>query len=117
MVFEKMETKVLHNFIQQGENETTEFKLSFQKEVIEFLKEIQKGFRVTVYKAFTATKDDEGINRLLSFIRTSPSLRVSQISKALDIPQKTLERWIKQLKDENKVEYRGSKKTGGYHAL
>jgi len=27
---------------------------------------------------------------------------------------KTLERWIKKLKDENKIEYKGSKRTGGY---
>ena len=26
----------------------------------------------------------------------------------------TLERWIKKLKDENKIEYKGSKRTGGY---
>ncbi len=38
------------------------------------------------------------------------------IEKKLNIPAKTLERWIKQLKTENKIEYKGSKKTGGYYA-
>ena len=42
------------------------------------------------------------------------NLRVSQISLALKIPSKTIERWINTLKQENKIEYRGSKKAGGY---
>jgi len=56
----------------------------------------------------------EGIKFLYTFIKNNPSLRVSQISQKIDTPSKTLERWIKQLKDENKIEYIGSKKTGGY---
>jgi ATP-dependent DNA helicase RecG len=32
----------------------------------------------------------------------------------LKTPAKTIERWIKQLRDEGEIEYRGSKKTGGY---
>ncbi len=31
-----------------------------------------------------------------------------------DAPQRTIERWLKQLKDENKIEFRGAPKTGGY---
>jgi len=30
------------------------------------------------------------------------------------VTKRTIERWIKQLKDENKVEFRGSSKMGGY---
>lgn len=59
---------------------------------------------------------NEGIKSLLEYISMYPSKRVSQIEKALNIPAKTLERWIKQLKNEDKIEYRGSKKSGGYFA-
>ena len=57
---------------------------------------------------------NEGINNVYIFIKNNPSKRVSQLEKELGIPAKTLERWIKQLKTENKVEFIGSKKTGGY---
>jgi len=30
------------------------------------------------------------------------------------VTTRTLERWVKQLKDDNKIEFQGSKKTGGY---
>lgn len=58
---------------------------------------------------------NEGINTLYEFIKKNPSKRVSQIEKELKIPSKTLERWIRVLKDNNKIEYKGSKKTGGYY--
>ncbi len=28
--------------------------------------------------------------------------------------QRTIERWLKQLRDEDKIEFKGSAKTGGY---
>lgn len=59
---------------------------------------------------------NEGINSLLTYIKNNPNQRVSQIEKTLNVPAKTLERWIKQLKDEEKIIYKGSKKTGGYFA-
>ena len=72
--------------------------------------EIQNGFRVTIYK----DKSNEGINILYKYIQKNPLKRVSQIKKDLNIPAKTLERWIKTLKDKDKIAFQGSKKTGGY---
>ena len=60
---------------------------------------------------------NEGISPLYIYIKNNPGKRVSQIEKNLNVPAKTLERWIKQLKDEGKIVYKGSKKTGGYFAL
>ena len=77
--------------------------------------EQQKGFKVTVYKETTQEKINEGINVLYDFIKHNPAQRVSQIQKNLNTPAKTLERWIKQLRDQEKIEYWGSKKTGGYY--
>lgn len=59
---------------------------------------------------------NEGVNTLLDFIRMTPGLRTFQISKALDIPVRTLQRRLRKLKNQNKIEFRGSPRTGGYHA-
>ena len=72
---------------------------------------IANAMQITFFK-----KSHEGIKSLYTFIQENPSLRVSQIEKKLNIPAKTLERWIKQLKDQGKIEYIGSNKTGGYIA-
>ncbi len=81
--------------------------------------EIQKGFQVTLYKKILSKKLDGGINGginlLLAFISENENLSAKIISKSMNEPLRTIQRWIKQLKDENKIEYRGSKKTGGYY--
>lgn len=60
---------------------------------------------------------NEGVVRLLSLIQDKPGMRTPQISIALDVPIKTLERWLKKLREEGKVEFRGSPKTGGYWSV
>ena len=52
---------------------------------------------------------------MLTLVKSRPGINVPEFSKELDIPSKTLERWLKQLKDQKLVEHRGSRKTGGYH--
>jgi ATP-dependent DNA helicase RecG len=37
------------------------------------------------------------------------------ISESLDVPLKTVERWIKKLRNESRIEFIGSSKTGGYY--
>ena len=79
--------------------------------------EMQKGFRVTVYKE---KKEDEGINgginELYTFIEKNGGLSALNLSQNLNKPLRTVQRWIKQLKEQDKIEYLGSKKTGGYYA-
>jgi ATP-dependent DNA helicase RecG len=60
---------------------------------------------------------NEGINILFLYIKNNEGLQVSQLSEALKIPSKTLECWVSALKAENKIEFRGSKKTGGYFVV
>jgi ATP-dependent DNA helicase RecG len=57
----------------------------------------------------------EGLNRLLECIRSMPGSQTPQLAKQLNIPAKTIERWIRELKQKGAIEYRGSKKTGGYY--
>jgi ATP-dependent DNA helicase RecG len=57
---------------------------------------------------------DEGIKAVMDFIERTPGLRAPQISEALGVPVKTLERRLKRLKAKNRVEFRGSRRFGGY---
>ncbi|MFZ2284894.1 MAG: hypothetical protein WAV86_13555, partial [Lutibacter sp.] len=58
-----------------------------------------------------------GIKTLLVFIENNPGINVSNIKSLLNIPQRTIERWINQLKKENKIEFKGAPKTGGYYKV
>jgi len=57
---------------------------------------------------------NEGVNSLIEHIRSNPGQRVPHFEKALKVPQKTLERWINKLRREDKIEFKGSPKSGGY---
>ncbi len=58
---------------------------------------------------------NEGVNVLLDYLSKNPGLRVPDISRYLQIPAKTIERWLKQLREENRITFKGSPKTGGYY--
>jgi ATP-dependent DNA helicase RecG len=60
---------------------------------------------------------NEGINRLLEFIRKNPGKRIVEIAAALNIPSKTIERWLKKLREQEKIVFIGSRKTGGYFIM
>ncbi len=60
---------------------------------------------------------NEGITRLVQYIEKYPGNRAPEISKALKVPGKTLERWIKTAREKGLIEFRGSKKTGGYYEI
>lgn len=55
-----------------------------------------------------------GVNELLEFIKNNPNLRANEISEQAKRPLRTIQRWLKQLKDEEKIVFKGSPKTGGY---
>ena len=55
-----------------------------------------------------------GVTELLEFIQINPGLKANELSEHIDTPLRTVQRWLKQLKDENKIEFQGAPKTGGY---
>ncbi len=58
-----------------------------------------------------------GVNSVLNHIKTHQPISVRSLSKYFDtVTQRTIERWIKQLKEDGKIEFKGSHKTGGYYA-
>ncbi|GGH11787.1 hypothetical protein GCM10011418_10870 [Sphingobacterium alkalisoli] len=60
---------------------------------------------------------NEGVNLLLSIIKSAPGKRAPFYSKELGISVKTIERWIKSLRSDDKIEFRGAPKTGGYWVI
>ncbi|MDI1244135.1 MAG: putative DNA binding domain-containing protein [Rhodoferax sp.] len=59
---------------------------------------------------------NEGVNNLLVLITDQPGLRGPALAKWLGTSPKNVERWLKQLKDQNLIEFRGATKTGGYYS-
>ena len=58
---------------------------------------------------------NQGVSQLLSLIQKQPGLRTTGLAAQLNTSPKTIERWLKQLKDQGYIEFRGASKTGGYH--
>ena len=57
---------------------------------------------------------DEGIRKLYEHIKNNPGHRARMMAEELDIPFKTVQRWIRKLRDDDKIKFKGSSKTGGY---
>jgi ATP-dependent DNA helicase RecG len=60
---------------------------------------------------------NEGVKSLLSAIRQQPGERAPFYAKKLGSPVKSVERWIKQLRDGQQIIYQGAPKTGGYYPV
>ncbi|OGX14292.1 MAG: hypothetical protein A2351_05570 [Omnitrophica bacterium RIFOXYB12_FULL_50_7] len=60
---------------------------------------------------------NEGVNLMIKYIKQNPGKRAPYIAGAVNVPLKTLERWLKKVKSEGKIRYKGSAKTGGYYAV
>jgi ATP-dependent DNA helicase RecG len=59
----------------------------------------------------------EGVNRLFQCILNNPGRRIPDLANLLNTSPKTIERWIKKLRDEKNIVFRGASKTGGYHIV
>ena len=56
-----------------------------------------------------------GVNPLLQYIKDKPGQRAGEMSIVFSVTRRTIERWLKQLKDQGHIEFHGAPKTGGYH--
>lgn len=54
------------------------------------------------------------LKALLNYIKNNPGLRIPQLAEAMDKGRSTVERYLKQLREKNYIEFKGSPKTGGY---
>lgn len=86
--------------------------------------EIQSGFLLTLRYAkqkISVRENEEvnvgvnvGVKTLLIFIENNPGTNALAMEKQFKVTQRTIERWIKTLREENKIEFKGVPKTGGY---
>lgn len=59
--------------------------------------------------------DNVGANEVFEYIKTNQPVKANTIAHNFpNVTQRTIERYLKQLKDEAKIEFKGSPKTGGY---
>ena len=68
-------------------------------------------------KQHTAEEVAGSDNPVLDFILRQPGSRANQISEALTIPLRTIQRELSNLKAAGKIEFRGAPKNGGYFAI
>lgn len=84
--------------------------------------EIADGFRVVLFneKLEVAEKDggvNGGVNDLFILISENPGINTKTLTEKMNISKRTIERWLKQLREEEKIEFRGAPKTGGYFVI
>lgn len=65
----------------------------------------------------TGASKSAGQTKVLNCIKANEGINVPGIEAETGIPAKSVERHVKVLIERNLIEHRGSKKTGGYHAL
>jgi len=71
-------------------------------------KSIENAMQFTFFK-------NVGVNELFEYIKKNQPIKTNKIAIHFpNVTQRTVERWLKQLKNENKIEFKGSPKTGGY---
>lgn len=76
-----------------------------------------KAEEATVPAGSPAGSLNTGQQTVFDCIKAHPGQSVPGIESDTSIPAKSIERHIKVLIERNLIEHRGSKKTGGYHAL
>lgn len=54
-------------------------------------------------------------NKLYQTIRTTPGLNAPALAGILSTSLRTIQRYLKQLADEGKIEFKGATKNGGYY--
>lgn len=65
----------------------------------------------------TAEGANEGVKGLLVLITDQPGQRGFALAKLLGTAPKNVDRWLKQLKDQVKIEFKVATKAGGYYSI
>ncbi len=56
-----------------------------------------------------------GVNALFAYVQANPGHRAGEMATPFKVTQRTIERWLQQLREAGKIEFIGSPKTGGYY--
>ena len=126
---------MIDNFKQISVFSTPEHSSSIFKRIINACKEhgvkepvfeeFQHGFRVALFKeklnegvnGGVNEGVNEGVKKLLDIIVKYPNHRTPFYADRMKTSVKNIERWLKVLKAEEKIAFRGAPKTGGYFAI
>ena len=111
-----MNLAALPPLIAAGESQTMEFKSSFDKACIATLVAFANAQGGTVLVGVSDEGASGGASDLLSYIQAHPGQRSNEMVVALNTPLRSIERWLKQLKENGLIEFTGATKSGGYHA-
>lgn len=74
-------------------------------------------FKVTIFNTQEVNNNggvSGGVNAILGFIKINPACKAQEISNNLGIAKRTIERYLKDLREKQIIEFRGAPKTGGY---
>ena len=52
---------------------------------------------------------------IFQFIQANPGIRAGMIAEKLSVSRRTVERYLKELKQTGKIEFRGAPRNGGYY--
>jgi len=63
------------------------------------------------------SKQRNDIDYIMEYIKNNQGVRTNKISEYLSISENIVEKRLRKLKSENKIEFKGSKKTGGYFII
>ena len=76
-------------------------------------------FKVTLFPIYEGVSEgvSEGVKSLYKLIKQNAGKRAPFFARKKGTSVKNIERWLKQLKDEGKIEFRGAPKTGGYYSI
>ena len=82
---------------------------------------LKYGYRVVFSRIKSQNSPPEGgvtggVTGLLLLIKENPGLRLPQLAEQLQKPKDTVDKWLRKLKANGKIIFRGAPKTGGYFA-
>lgn len=68
-------------------------------------------------KAVMSNSKSSLAEQIYHIISENPGVNTPEVSRIVDKSSKTVQRYIKQLKDSGKIEFRGAPKNGGYYPI
>jgi ATP-dependent DNA helicase RecG len=72
---------------------------------------IADNFKVTLFPM--GEMPGGGVNNLLDFIKANPGKKSKEIKASLNLPQRTLERWLKELREQKKITFKARPRQAG----
>ncbi len=76
-------------------------------------------FKAIVQRITSHTGVSGGVaaDQLLTLLAAQPGLNAAALAAQLSTPKRTVERWLRQLRQSGAIEFQGSPKTGGYYLV